>query len=137
MATAALAYARIGWDIVPLYTIAPDGSCTCGRSGCSNQGKHPRTQHGFKDATRDPRQIESLFRRPSNVAIATGSGTGIWVLDVDGAEGEASLEGLTNTNGALPTTIELHHGRRRSPSLLRLSDGQERREQRQAHRAWS
>lgn len=76
-----------------------DGRCTCGRRACTDPtriGKHPRTLHGFEDATTDEEHIRRWWRMwpDSNVAIATGHG--LIVLDVDprnGAEPEIVLAG--------------------------------------------
>jgi putative DNA primase/helicase len=65
---------------------------------CSPGGKTPVTDHGFKDATKDPERIRRLWatRRNANVGIATGAVSGIIVLDVDprhgGCEALALLE---------------------------------------------
>ena len=48
---AALAYASKGWKVFPVYEPLPDGSCSCLKNECKHVGKHPRTSHGFKDAT--------------------------------------------------------------------------------------
>src|SRR5207245_3375939 len=82
---AALQFARRGWHVFPIYEIAADGSCACGKPGCMNWGKHPRTRHGLKDACCDERVIRAWWSQwPSaNVAIATGSVSGVVVLDID------------------------------------------------------
>ena len=41
-----------------------------------------------------------------NIGIACGSASGIWVLDVDGEEGEHTLRRLEAQHGALPPTVE-------------------------------
>ncbi len=67
-AARALAFARGGWPVFP----------------CRPGGKEPATRYGFHDATTDPDQIRSWWRREpaANLAIATGS-PGPDVLDVD------------------------------------------------------
>jgi hypothetical protein len=74
---AALAYAGIGWRV------------------------HP---YGPSKATIDPAAIRFWWRREprANVAVATGPGSGVFVVDVDGPEGEASLASLERRYGALP-----------------------------------
>jgi hypothetical protein len=54
---AALRFASKDWLVLPLHSIENDGGCTCGRLECSSSGKHPRTAHGLKDATKDVEQI--------------------------------------------------------------------------------
>lgn len=87
---AALHYARDrGWAVFPLHTPGPTG-CSCARPARGSVGKHPRTPGGFKDATRDPRVITAWWTRwpDANIAIATGSSSGVVVLDVDGEAAE-------------------------------------------------
>lgn len=43
----------------------------------------------------------------ANVGIATGPASGLWVLDIDGDEGRASLARLEAEQGRLPTTVEV------------------------------
>jgi Bifunctional DNA primase/polymerase, N-terminal len=70
MVDAALAYARRGWPVVPLYTVrGPGGACDCrdtykkgelvrqGGGLCDSPGKHPRTANGVDDATTDEARI--------------------------------------------------------------------------------
>ncbi len=89
----ALNYARRGWLVFPIHT-ATDGVCSCGRSTCSRVGKHPRTLHGLRDATRD----EDIIRRwwcdgsAWNIGVQTGAHSGIVVIDVDpGHGGDSSI----------------------------------------------
>jgi Bifunctional DNA primase/polymerase, N-terminal len=89
MLTAALGYSGRGWLVLPLHSIQTDGDCTCGKSDCTSPGKHPRTTNGLKDASTDADQINCWWRRwpDANVGIATGAGSGIVVIDLDGNEG--------------------------------------------------
>lgn len=66
---AALAYARLGYEVFP----------------CRPGTKVPMTEHGFLDATTDGSQIEAWWARSrdANVAIRTD---GLVVVDVDGEE---------------------------------------------------
>jgi hypothetical protein len=105
---AALIYARASFAVLPCHSVhLPDRHCTCGNPNCSDAGKHPRTQHGVKDATQDPTQIWNWWNRwpKANVAIATGSPSGVVVLDVDPRHGgDDSLRELEATYGPLPDT---------------------------------
>lgn len=80
---AALRYADSGWRVFPLHGIVA-GQCTCGLK-CDSPGKHPRTKQGLKDATVDMDLIESWWTRwpESNIGIATGPESGLWVVDID------------------------------------------------------
>lgn len=115
MLEAALAYAAMGFKVFPVHGII-NGKCTCGYPGCKapNSGKHPATQNGLKAATDNSDTIRSWFEKTNwNVAIATGAGSKIWVLDIDGAQGEESLNNLEKINGKLPLTMESTTGRGR------------------------
>lgn len=61
-----------------------------------------------KYASTDPQKVQNWWRSAdNNIGIATGSDSGVWVLDVDGDEGEAALRKL---EAALPPTIEVITG---------------------------
>lgn len=75
----ALVYARQGLHVLPL------------------SGKVPIVAHGYKDATTDEQIIREWFERwpNANIGIATGSISGILVVDVDPRNGgEESLQKL-------------------------------------------
>lgn len=84
---AALAYAHGGWPVFPLHGVW-DRQCTCNKSDCSQSGKHPRTPHGFKDATTDPATIERWWAEwpDANIGVATGTLSALVVLDLDKPE---------------------------------------------------
>jgi hypothetical protein len=64
-----LFYAKHGWAVFP----------------CKAGDKKPLTDHGFKDASTDPKQIAKWLKKCPNAnwAIATGSGSGVFVVDAD------------------------------------------------------
>lgn len=72
------------------------------------RAKIPLTEHGCLDATKDLATIADWWRKwpAANVGIATGEPSGVWVLDVDGAEGEAALLELQANHGILPEVLE-------------------------------
>ncbi len=110
---AALSYAGRGWPVLPLHCPDDKGRCSCGQADCRAPAKHPRVPHGFKDATTDPGTIAEWWARcPSaNVAIATGTASGLVVLDVDPRHGgEQSLEDLERQYGRLPETLSVETG---------------------------
>src|SRR5438128_1428417 len=75
----ALLYAQRGWPIFPVH-IPTKGECSCGKPACTNKGKHPRTAHGFYDATTDVGVIRvwGEFDFPTaNVGIRTGKESGL------------------------------------------------------------
>jgi hypothetical protein len=67
------------------------------------------------DATTNPEVIERWWDRmpDANIGIATGKGSNLVVLDVDGPEGEALFVELQRQHGSLPPTITVktHRGR--------------------------
>ena len=109
---AARAYARRGWRVLPVHT-GKDGTCTCGRAGCDSPAKHPRTAHGAKDATTDETQIRAWWTtRPNgNIGIATGTESGIVVVDLDPRNGgDKSLADFEAKHGSLPLTPKVRTG---------------------------
>lgn len=102
----ALAYASIGWRIFPAHNIE-NGKCSCGDAKCKSPGKHPRF-NGWQDAaTSDTKQIENWWSvwPNANIAMATGSHSGVWALDIDVKDnGDYSLEKLISEHGELPET---------------------------------
>ena len=106
-AAAAAACAALGLAVIPLHTINEAGQCSCGKACGRDAGKHPRTPNGLLNATHDPRVIGGWWRRwpDANVAVATGTRSGVWVLDVDPAHGgEESLTSLEAEHGNLEPT---------------------------------
>jgi hypothetical protein len=114
MLAEALALAERGVSVFPVHTIR-DGFCSCGKPDCKSPGKHPRTQHSWKDATRDPAVIENWWAQwpDANIAVATGKVSGIVVLDIDGEKGEARLQELEAQFAPLLETVEVRTGRGR------------------------
>jgi hypothetical protein len=90
---AALDYAARGWRVVPI---------------CAGR-KHPDLPAWQDAATTDPDTIVDWYaERPDRgVGIATGEGSGVFVLDVDLAPGGAdTLADLEASYGPLPDTVE-------------------------------
>ncbi|MBI6630361.1 bifunctional DNA primase/polymerase [Pontibaca salina] len=110
----ALKYAEQGFAVFPAYSIQ-EGECTCGNPTCSSAGKHPMIAGGFKAASTDPDTIQQWWTDwpNANVAIATGSISNLFVLDVDIGEekqGEAALERLEAEIGPLPRDAVVQTG---------------------------
>jgi hypothetical protein len=85
-----LDYAARGWQVFPLKP----------------QAKEPATRRGFYDATTNPATLHRWFANfPYNVGIRTGTPSNIFVLDIDGVAGFASLAELESQNGRLPRTL--------------------------------
>lgn len=93
----ALGYAKRNWPVLP----------------CAERDKRPITAHGHKDATTDRGKLIAHWKaRPNaNVAIATGSQSGLLVLDVDPRNGgDESLRSLERQHGELPPTLVVETG---------------------------
>jgi Bifunctional DNA primase/polymerase, N-terminal len=72
---------------------------------CMPRGKMPAVARGFRAATTNPATIRRYWTDPErNIGIPTGMPSGLWVLDIDGVEGEASLSALEAEHGAIPKT---------------------------------
>lgn len=121
-------YAGCGHPVLPLYEMvaAGDGTlrCACGKLNCEDAGKHPRTAHGFHDATTDLAQIQRWWTQWPNANIALRTGDGLLVLDVDVDKGgDDSLEMLERRYAKLPATREAISGSRGRHYWFRLPDG--------------
>ena len=105
---AAAAYGRKGMNVFRLQV----------------KDKKPIQKGGFKTATLDPTTIVKWwgFGQLNNIGIATGLVSGFWVLDIDGAAGDAAIANLEALHGALPDTPEQTTGQR-PPVVLRLGSG--------------
>jgi hypothetical protein len=110
---AALEYSQsLNWAVFPVHSVVND-KCTCNKLFCSSPGKHPRTYNGLKAATTNNIVIENWFTKypNSNIGIATGEISGIFVLDIDKKyNGYETLEYLMDKYGKLPNTVEVSTG---------------------------
>ena len=90
--TAALSYAKAKHPIFPV----------------KEGGKTPLTPHGLKDASLAVATITQWWQQwpQANIGLCTGSIAGFFVLDIDGADGEASLAQLEQAYALLPPTVE-------------------------------
>jgi hypothetical protein len=78
---------------------------------CKERGKEPAIYDNLRRATTDENTIYGWWRsRDFNIGIATGPGSGIWVLDIDGEDGEALLHKLETEFSTLPATVEVITG---------------------------
>lgn len=105
---AAMAYAKMGWRVFPIFEIGADKKCSCRRSDCKSPGKHPRTRDGHLSATTDEAKIRQWWQRNpfSNIGLATGGASGLVALDIDPRNGgDNSLKELEGEFGRLPHTV--------------------------------
>lgn len=122
---AAILYAReLGWRVVPLHSVKPDGSCTCSKGAeCRTQGKHPRLNDWTAEASDDAGQVDQWVKTwpDANVGVATGRASGFFALDVDPDKGgDVSLAALIAEHGPLPETAQAQTGSGGSHYLFRL-----------------
>jgi Bifunctional DNA primase/polymerase, N-terminal/Primase C terminal 1 (PriCT-1) len=82
---------------------------------CQPRGKQPACDAGLHAATTDIERINRWWKAfpELNIGIATGKVSGIFVLDIDGEDGEGSLSKLEGAHGALPPTTEVITGKGR------------------------
>lgn len=105
VAAEAVRLATDGWHVHPLHGITTTG-CTCGRP-CAKPGKHPRLPNGLNGATADSVVVAGWWRRwpVSNIGLRTGHGpTPVFVVDIDGPQGEDTFRALQRAHGPVPPT---------------------------------
>ena len=107
----AVAYADLGWPVLPLWSVDGNGHCLCGRIDCPSPGKHPHGKYapnGVKNGTTNGGIIAKWFNDGDiNIGICTGKQSGLVVLDVDPKHGGSeSLQKLGN----IPLTAQVQTG---------------------------
>jgi|GEM_PF-675000 len=103
---AALIYANeFRLAVIPLHSMV-DGVCSCKNPNCHSPGKHPRTENGLHEASLDEQQITKWWHTwpNANIGVATGAISGIFVIDIDGEDGEETFLLLEDELGSLPET---------------------------------
>lgn len=88
---AALAYAQLGWHILPCWWVTEAGACACGKSDCKTPGKHPIhaiAPFGQKNATTDEALLKNWWARypQANVAVYLEP-SGLCGVDIDPRNG--------------------------------------------------
>jgi hypothetical protein len=75
---------------------------------CRPREKLPATPRGCLDASKDPHMLRHWWglNPQFNLAIATGTRSGVFVIDIDGADGERELRQLEAEHSALPNSVE-------------------------------
>lgn len=110
---AALAYAELGWSVVPMHTPV-EGACSCGRGECGSPGKHPRIR--WEAAAHEAAGAATVAawwdRWPdANVGVVCGKVSGVAVVDVDPRNGgEDTLDLVEHLRGAFPETAVVRTG---------------------------
>lgn len=105
----ALAYARLGWYVLPVWSVDDQGRCRCGRSHSDRghtPGKHPQTAlapHGLNDATVDEQVIRDWWATDPDAGIGVSLATSrLIALDIDPRNGgHETLAAIEAQNGIL------------------------------------
>lgn len=74
LVNAALARAKAGEPVIPIWWTDAEGTCSCGDGAdCRSSGKHPLTKNGLDDATSDSEQVTEFWKRwpLANIAVRT------------------------------------------------------------------
>lgn len=106
----ALQYAGRGWRVFPVHTTVT-GQCSCGRACGKDAGKHPRIKAWQKHATTDPAQINAWWAKWSDANVGVACGSGLVVLDLDGAEEIERFKAIAKPHGGMPETLVAQTGR--------------------------
>lgn len=115
----ALHYHALGFSVIPVHYIKPDGACSC-RAGlqCESPGKHPALRwERYTKERADTDQLAVWFDgsfHAYNIGIVTGQVSGnVGVIDVDIGKGKAGQEtilDLQRDNDDLPPTMQAKTG---------------------------
>jgi RecA-family ATPase len=105
----ALAYARMGWHVLPVWSVDSHGQCRCGRPNDDkghNPGKHPHAAlapRGHLDASTDEQQLRDWWAQDPEAGIGVSlAASGLLALDIDPRNGgRESLAELEATHGVL------------------------------------
>jgi hypothetical protein len=93
-AQAAAVYAALGYPVVPMYAVQPDGGCTCTDPACPDPGKHPRLAGWKRLASSDPIVVRGWWRRWPDANLGLVTGRRFDVLDLDGDQGVEALRAV-------------------------------------------
>lgn len=102
---AAIVYGHRGWAVFPCHAAGSVAGCSCGAADCASPGKHPRVRGGLHAASTDASMIRRWWARwpRANVAIRTGTASGLVVVDIDPAHGgDGTIAELEAIHGPLP-----------------------------------
>lgn len=111
--TAALAYARLGWPVLPVAGMV-GGTCGCrARGRCTHPAKHPLIKDGTASATVDAQQLHEwwTYWPWAGIGIVTGARSRLVVVDIDPRhDGNKTLGDLASRNELSTVTLTAHTG---------------------------
>jgi putative DNA primase/helicase len=127
--TLALRYASLGCLVVAIHGIK-SARCTCGDPNCDQPARHPRTEHGIRDATTDSKLIEQMWATwpKAKIGIAFGKPSKLLGLAIDGEAGRTKLREITENHENLPRTITILDHDQETRFFVRESDDRINRE---------
>ncbi len=111
----AIAYAALGWHILPCWWIKDDGKCACGNPDCKSPGKHPihnLVKNGQDSATTDPAILTEWWTAypMANMAVHLAM-SGLCAIDVDPRNGGyETMERLEADHGSLFSDLLQYSG---------------------------
>lgn len=116
----ALAYAKAGFAVLPVWNRVEKAgggwTCACEKGvECDRPAKHPIPRQGVKQATREDNRIKAWWEEhpDANIAVATGSVSGVIVVDVDTGddkEGDVAITHACADKGGVPRTLKASSG---------------------------
>jgi len=114
----ALAYAKLGWSVLPVWSVDDDGRCRCGSDHLNEDGipqphifgKHPHgglAPTGFLDASDDPEVIRRWFASDPDAGVGIAcAASGLVVLDIDPRnDGNLTLAKLEAEHGVIHSDV--------------------------------
>jgi Bifunctional DNA primase/polymerase, N-terminal len=107
------------WAVFPVWWITTERKCACGKTAGRNHkpGKHPiglAGTGGFHMATKDLAQIRAWWARwpLGSIGVEMGDKSGVFAIDLDGAQGHRVLGEARRANNAPPIkTLTSQSGR--------------------------
>lgn len=108
----ALRLASHGVKVIQIHAPTRRG-CSCGRKKCGKSiGKHPLLEAWAEHATADSDTIRRMWEKKpwANVGVPMGNVNGLFAIDVDGPEGQETLQKWIQEHGELPATWQVLTG---------------------------
>ena len=95
-----------GFNIIRLYAIKQDGTCSCFNAECTNAGKHPKTNDWRKAKPITTDLVPFLVTEQHETGFGIVLNNKMMVVDVDAANGKKGLESKAKLEKELGDTLE-------------------------------